>query len=189
MSSEMPRYLDLNSGRFLRPGWPHAERFTRHLVADAAAITDAELETLLDHGWRPRTTAAWLIGVDRREAFRERLGALLLDSEVCYAGRGYCFALARLGTVADAEILVAYLDRYLPRTDLRYDQGDALGALLRIDAALGSDHAAPFTVPGGPWDTWVGALPRLRGHAEWTPERQRRWTDLCCDFAAGWTSP
>ncbi|WP_006603347.1 DUF6000 family protein [Streptomyces auratus] len=44
-----PCYLELKSRRVLRPEWPHAERFARHLSHDAAAITAAELEALLTH--------------------------------------------------------------------------------------------------------------------------------------------
>lgn len=187
--SDHPRYLELNSYRFLRPGWRHSKRFTRRLIGDAATITDAELVALLGFEWRARLTAAWLIGVDRREAFRERIGNLLLDSEVCYSGRGYCFALARLGTHADAEILTAYLDRYLPRADLRYDQPDALGALLRLDVRLGTHHTDRFTQPDGLWDRWVQALVRLSDQPGHSPDEQRRWTDLQCDFADGWTRP
>ncbi|MFG2403738.1 DUF6000 family protein [Streptomyces brevispora] len=44
-----------------------------------------------------------------------------LARKFCFFGRGYCFALARLGTLADAKILTSYLDHYLPRTDFRYD--------------------------------------------------------------------
>ncbi|MGW6872486.1 DUF6000 family protein [Streptomyces xanthophaeus] len=187
--SDHPRYLELGSRRVLRPGWPHAERFTRHLIDDAAAITDAELEALLAYEWRSRLTAAWLIGVDRRTSFRERIGDLLLASEVCYSGGGYCFALARLGTHADAEILATYLDRYLPRTDLRYDQPEALGALLRLDAHLGTHHAERFTESDGLWNQWVDALVHLRDDPGYTPTELRRWTDLQCDFANGWSRP
>ncbi|MFF2959421.1 DUF6000 family protein [Streptomyces sp. NPDC057963] len=154
------RYLVLKSGRFLRPEWPHAERFAHHLIDDSATITDAELEALLGCEWRSRLTAAWLIGVGRRATFRERSGDLLLASEFCFSGSAYCFALARFGTHADAEILTAYLDHYLPRTDLRYDQPAALGALLRLDAQLGTHHAdrSPSPAASGtngstPWPT------------------------------------
>ncbi|XHM63144.1 DUF6000 family protein [Streptomyces nigra] len=183
------RYLVLKSGRFLRPEWPHGESFAQHLIDDAATITDAELEALLGYEWRSRLTAAWLIGVDRRDRFRERIGALLLASEFCFSGSAYCFALARFGTHADAEILTAYLDHYLPRTDLRYDQHAALGALLRLDARLGTHHADRFTRPDGLWDQWVDALPHLRGHPAYTPVERRRATDLQCDFANGWRRP
>ncbi|MFJ6849704.1 DUF6000 family protein [Streptomyces sp. NPDC091271] len=186
--SDHARYRDLKSGRALRPGWPHAERFTRQLVDDAGTITDAELEALLGYEWRSRLTAAWLIGVGRRATFRERIGDLLLASEFCFSGGAYCFALARFGTHADAEILASYLDRYLPRTDLRYDQPAALGALLRLDAHLGTRHADRFTQPDGLWDQWVNALTHLRGDPGHTPGAQRRRTDVQCDFADGWVS-
>ncbi|MCX4764725.1 DUF6000 family protein [Streptomyces sp. NBC_01275] len=185
--SDHPRYRDLKSGRVLRPGWPHAERFAWHLIDDAATITDAELEALLGYEWRSRLTAAWLIGVGRRATFRERIGDLLLASEFCFSGGGYCFALARFGTHADAEILASYLDRYLPRPDLRYDQPAALGALLRLDAHLGTHHADRFTQPDGLWDQWVNALVHLRDDPAYTVAEQRRWTDLHCDFTNGWS--
>ncbi|MGW3655844.1 DUF6000 family protein [Streptomyces sp. NPDC005151] len=117
------------------------------------------------------------------------VGDLLLASEVCFSGGVYCFALARFGTHADAEILTAYLDHYLPRTDLRYDQPAALGALLRLDAQLGTHHADRFTEPDGLWDQWVQALAHLQDSPYFTPAEQRRWTDLQCDFANSWTQP
>ncbi|WP_405857216.1 DUF6000 family protein [Streptomyces sp. NBC_00090] len=181
-----PRYMELMSGGFLLPGRPPRRRFARRLAKDAVAVTDAELHALLAYEWRSRLTAAWLIGMDRRDSFREPLGELLLASEVCYAGAGYCFALARLGTRADAELLAAYLDRYLPRTELRYDQPEALGALLRLDAGLGTSYADRFVAPGGLWDGWVAAEAGLRDDPGSTPEAQRRWADLRCDFAEAW---
>ncbi|MFI8087249.1 DUF6000 family protein [Streptomyces sp. NPDC086080] len=97
-------------------------------------------------------------------------------------------AAARFGTHADAEILTAYLDHYLPRTDLHYDQPAALGALLRLDALLGTRHADRFTEPDGLWDEWVKGVGRL-GYPSYAPAEQRRWTDLHCEFANGWTRP
>ncbi|KOX02185.1 hypothetical protein ADL04_12970 [Streptomyces sp. NRRL B-3648] len=126
-----------------------------------------------------------MIGIDRRQRFRAHIGDLLLASEVCYSGSAYCFALTRFGTHADAEILTAYLDHYLPRTDLHYDQPAALGALLRLDALLGT-HTDRFTEPDGLWDEWVMGMRRL-GYPSYTPAELRRWTDLQCDFANGWT--
>ncbi|MCP3759198.1 DUF6000 family protein [Streptomyces sp. TBY4] len=184
--SGLPRYLVLNSGHFLSPRWRHATRFTRHLIADAAAITDAELQALLGYEWRARLTAAWLIGVGRRDRFRTRIADLLLASEVSHSGTAYCFALARFGTHADAEILTAYLDRYLPRTDLPYDQPAALGALLRLDTRLGTHHATRYTAPDGLWHPWSRATADL-GHPTHTPADLHHWTNLNCDFANGWS--
>ncbi|MCG0286734.1 DUF6000 family protein [Streptomyces sp. PSAA01] len=94
-------------------------------------------------GRRERRTAVWLVAVSRRTEFRERLGELLLASEVCCAGLAYCVALARFGTPRDADLLAAHLDRCLRRPDLAYDQTLAMGAFLFIDLNLGGDQAAP----------------------------------------------
>ncbi|MFK3732342.1 DUF6000 family protein [Streptomyces sp. NPDC088090] len=188
MYGGLPRYLVLGGQRFLSPRWWHTTRFTRQLVDDATAITDEELEALLGYEWRSRLTAGWLIGVDRRERFRTRVGDLLLAAEADYSASAYCFALARFGTPADAEILTSCLDRRLPRTDLYADQPAALGSLLRLDARLGTRHADRFTEPGGPWDAWAEGVERL-GHPRHTPAELLRRTDLLCDFADGWTRP
>ncbi|WP_246204146.1 DUF6000 family protein [Streptomyces tailanensis] len=182
------RYGELLSGRYRRFEGATRRRFLHPLLVDASSITDADLNLLLSFGWRPRLTAAWLIGVSRRTSYRTRIGELLLDSEVVYAGLGYCFALARFGTEEDAEILTAYLNRYLPRTDLHYDQPVALGALLRLDSRLGTAHAAPFTEPGGLFDRWVDGV-ALMGYRSNPPAQEQAAMDEMCDFADGWTLP
>ncbi|MFF6786294.1 DUF6000 family protein [Streptomyces sp. NPDC012510] len=183
------RYGELGNGRFLRFEGATRRRFLHPMLADAASITDADLNSLLSYGWRPRLTAAWLIGVSRRTSYRERIGELLLDSEVAFAGGGYCFALARFGAHEDAAILTAYLHRYLPRTDLRYDQPVALGALLRLDSRLGTAHAAPFTASGGLYHRWVEAVVHETDRAAYAPDRERETMDQFCDFAGGWSTP
>jgi hypothetical protein len=130
---------------------PGREGFEAGLAHDARQITDEDLHLLLEFEWRSRLTAAWLIGLDQRSQFRHDLADLLLASQFVFAGQGYCLALARFGQPEDAEILMAYLDHYLPRTDCHYDQPWALGALLNLDERLGTDQAARFLAPGGLW--------------------------------------
>ena len=115
-----------------------------------------------------------------RDEWRDHLAEFLLASETCYAGRGHCFALARFCTAEDAEILTAYLDRYLPRTDLDHDQWYALGALQHIDAELGTAYAARFTAPGGLWHGWVGRYPAQRGPAEQQAAEAKHQFDAYC---------
>jgi len=160
------RYLKLLGGNFESIAEPDRSEFLRLLAHDAEQITDHELGTLLDSEWRSRITAAWLIATSRRHSFRERLGGLLLASELTYSGQGHCIALARLGTTADAEILTAYLDHYLRRLDCRYDQPWALGALMHIDEHLGTGYATPFIQPNGLWHTWAGAADDPQTHHE-----------------------
>ncbi|MGW6243061.1 DUF6000 family protein [Streptomyces roseolus] len=148
------RYLRLGGSVFrLSPDERFA--FVRDLAQAAYDITPTELGVLFEGGWRERKTAAWMVAVAHRVEFRELIGRLLLASEGPYAGAAYCVALAKFGTAADAELLSAYLDRYLARPDLDYDQAVVLGTLLYLDETLGSEYAARFLVPGGPWDRWL----------------------------------
>ncbi|WP_051942718.1 DUF6000 family protein [Streptacidiphilus rugosus] len=153
------RYLRLGVGLTGLTGRERS-RAVQDLAAAAARITDAELTVLLDQGgWRERKTAAWLVAASDRRWFRPRLGELLLASDGPYAGAAYCVALASFGTEADAQILCDYLDLYLRRPDLDYDQGVAMGALRHVDAELGGGHPARYLAPGGPWELWHAAVP------------------------------
>lgn len=173
------RYLKLG-GALLGMTKRERAKFTRKLGLAASEITPRELGILLDGGWRERKTAAWLITVARRTDYRERLGELLLASEGPYAGQAYCVALATFGTPADADLLAAYLDRYLLRPDLYYDQGPAIGALLLLDTKLGADQALRFLTPGGPWQRWIDGPPSKDFDA---PNSYREFIGQLCVFA------
>ncbi|MEY9871555.1 hypothetical protein ABH931_001028 [Streptacidiphilus sp. MAP12-33] len=153
-SEGVGRYLRLLHGNFAGEDRSERTPFLQALRADARDISDDHLERLLNTGWRPALTASWLIGVDRRAYFRDVLGDLLIRSETCFAGQGYCFALARFGTDEDAAYLTAYLDHWLRQPDCQYDQHWAISALLHIDGRTGGDHAARFLAPGGLWHEW-----------------------------------
>jgi hypothetical protein len=178
-----PRYGNLLNGSLLDLDGPEHIAFMHDMGRDARQTSDHELSTLLDSDWRPCLTAAWLIGLDRRTQFRDRIGAQLLESGLVFAGQGYCLALARFETSADSDILCAYLDKYLPQLDRHYDQHWAIGALLHLDERLGANRAGRFLTPGGLWDK--SATSRHD-----PAERHRHLTRLCafadeCMRAAG----
>ncbi|MFJ1594719.1 DUF6000 family protein [Kitasatospora albolonga] len=156
------RYLKLG-GAVLRMPREKYEPFVHALARDARAVSDAELTLLFQGSWRERRTAAWLAAVSRRDHFRGRLGALLLESEVCCAGGAYCVALSSFGTAQDADLLAAYLDRYLRRPDLAYDQPTAMGALAYTDSVLHSDRAGRLLQEDGLWRQWFRDAPHMRG--------------------------
>ncbi|MFC8278370.1 DUF6000 family protein [Streptomyces sp. NPDC057271] len=172
-SPKTGRYLDLLHGNFVRLPAEERAQFLQTLGRDSRSVTDAQLEFMLQPNWRSRITAAWMIGLDRREQFRDRIGGLLLASELTYAGQGYCIALALLGTTEDATLLTTYLDRYLRRPECRYDQQWALGALLHLDEALGTTHAAGFLDPDGLWSQWAN-------DRNTPPERLRQYIGEMC---------
>ncbi|MER5890510.1 DUF6000 family protein [Streptomyces sp. NPDC001941] len=156
------RYLKL--GVSLLHMEPEAyEAFGRDLAADARGISDDDLAVMLEGSWRERRTAAWFAAVSRREHVRERLGVLLLESEVCCAGLAYCVALASFATSRDAELLVSYLERYLRRPDLGYDQPVAMGALAHLDAVLGADRTGPLLREDGLWTLWFNDAAHMHG--------------------------
>ncbi|MGW5465116.1 DUF6000 family protein [Streptomyces sp. NPDC003996] len=173
------RYLKLG-GVLLGMSGRDRTKFLRKLGQAAGEISPHLLDTLLDRGWRERKTAAWLVAVAGRSEFRDRLGELLLASEGPYAGQAYCVALAIFGTRADADLLVAYLDRYLRRPDLYYDQKAALGALLLLDAKLGADYTARFLGPDGLWQQWIDGPPSKDREI---PDRYREFIGELCAFA------
>ncbi|GAA0901099.1 MULTISPECIES: DUF6000 family protein [Streptomyces violaceusniger group] len=175
-SPKTGRYLDLLHGNFVRLPTEERTQFLQTLGLDSRSVTDAELAFMLQPNWRSRITAAWMIGLDRREQFRKRIGGLLLASELTYAGQGYCIALALLGTTEDAVLLTTYLDRYLRRPECRYDQEWALGALLHLDGALGTTHAAGFLEPDGLWSQWVNDRTT-------PPEKLRQYIGEMCALA------
>ncbi|MFB4262549.1 DUF6000 family protein [Nonomuraea sp. GTA35] len=160
---------------------PNEERtdFLHALGRDAHQVTDADLDYMLQPdglaSWRERLTTAWLIGIGGRTQFRSVLADLLLESELTYAGQGYALAITRFGEPADADILTAYLDRYLPQPDCHYDQDWALGGLMHLDAALGSTHAARFLEPDGPWSR--------SSFSDRAPARCHSWIAELIDYA------
>ena len=149
------RYLELLHANFWgRPG-KERDDFLADLRADAASIPHRDLAVLLSSEWRSRLTASWLIAAGMRAEFVRELGDLLLASALTYQGQGFCVALAAIGDAPSAECLRAYLERWLPEVECRYDQEWAMAALVIIDERTGSSDAQHFLVPGGLWATWA----------------------------------
>ncbi|GHH58958.1 hypothetical protein GCM10017774_81170 [Lentzea cavernae] len=148
---------------FLRE--PCLDEFVAELSEKALTSTDAEIDALLSGGWREKLVGSYLAGFARRTAFRDRIGALLVESRTAYAGQGYCFALAAFGGTDDAEWLATHLDRWLPELNRQYDQPWAMGALLHTDPL----RAQSFT---DAWNTWLTKGCHGHGYPGLTDERE-----------------
>ncbi|MFC5105792.1 DUF6000 family protein [Kibdelosporangium philippinense] len=153
------RYVKLLHGNVVGLRGDERAEFTRAIAADAQSITNGQLDMLFDSDWRDQITAAWLAGLSHRTQYRDRIGEKLLASEMTYAGQGFCLALARFSGREDAWRLVAYLSHFLPQSACRYDQTWAMGALMHLDARLGTREADRFIGEGGLWKRWAAALP------------------------------
>lgn len=119
----------------------------------AGKINLKVVQTLLgDFNWRMRIVGAYFAAINNYDEVLEIIGKHLLKSEVCYAGKGYCYALAAFGGDRAKYYLTTYLDYYLGRTDLWFDQADAFCALHYLDKAL-ADRRLPI------WNSFIGAKP------------------------------
>lgn len=103
--------------------------------ADTANEIDKNivLNLLIDFNWRTRITGAFFSAINKYQEFEDIIGRHLLKSEVCYSGSGYCLALATFSTENAKGYLVKYLDYYLDRKDLWFDQAIAFCALEYLD--------------------------------------------------------
>jgi len=128
------------------------------------SITPGVVERLFEHlDWRTRLTAAWFCGLKGWTQYTDRIGGLLVDSELVLAGRGYCFALARFGDEKSAAYLTRYLGKFLDQPDKAFEQETALAALIWLDGKNKTNHAVHFLKRGGPWEQFVLARAKKSG--------------------------
>jgi len=137
-------------------------------------ITPAVVERLLtDYDWRPRLTGAFFAGLKRFISAEDHIGRLLLRSDLCYAGKLYCVALAEFNTSSARDYLRKYLEYYLTRPDLDYDQGAAMGATAWLDTVNGTKNSEAFKPL---WHTYMEAKawkPDLENHVSWFADEMR----------------
>ena len=131
-------------------GKPETKTFVSNVLPLA---TDAIIfELLTNFNWRPRTAAAHIVALTQRASFVDQIGKLLLRSDVCYAGRAYCIALAELNLAGCVSYLNEYLEHYLLRHDLWFDQGSAMGAIAYLDQINGTKNVQQHL---GAWDSFI----------------------------------
>ncbi|QJB34603.1 hypothetical protein HF329_26205 [Chitinophaga oryzae] len=121
---------------------------------------DIVKKLLGDFDWRPRITGAYFAAINQYQELEDIIGRHLLKSEVCYAGQGYCLALAAFGTHTSQKYLTDYLKHYLEQKDLWFDQASALAALYH----LSPEEADKLT---GQWNTFIA------DKENWNLERSR----------------
>lgn len=130
---------------------------------------------LSTYNWRERIVGGWFAGLKGWRQFESVIGQLLLASELCYAGQGYCFALACFADEPSRGYLTQYLDHYLARPELYYDQTEALCALMWVDDRHGTQFAAPYVEPDGPWERFIANKPHGWDLAQ---RRERFWQTM-----------
>ncbi|MFG3253130.1 DUF6000 family protein [Streptomyces sp. NPDC048172] len=186
-----------------------ADAFVADLAERAAAITDHELVCLFHAEWRARLTAAWLVALSGRTAFRDLLGKLLIrPGNGGREARGYVLALTAFGTAEDAAHLRHFAARTTPGSEQHHFSRGWARAGLRLLTGHGEFPSPPETellaflralvtahARPAPAHTRSPASPTERFHAwrptplpgAWTvitPESTRRALDRRFPFAA-----
>lgn len=129
--------------RWVRPLYfgLHKPGVDAFLSANLSEADDPLVDQLLGQfDWRPRTVGALLAALLNRSSFTNFIGDLLLRSDVCYAGHAYCIALASFQSPEAIAFLKRYLDYYLTRPDLWFDQIHAMSALAWLDSELQTNY-------------------------------------------------
>lgn len=102
--------------------------------------TDIIQKNLGDFNWRTRQTGAFFSAITNQTQFIDIIGTHLLKSEVCYAGGIYCKVFASFNLPKCVDYLNQYLDYYLTKPDLWFDQRDAMEAILYLDTLNSTNH-------------------------------------------------
>jgi hypothetical protein len=156
------------------------------LVGDHIALVDAELVLALlsVFNWRPRTIGAHLAALRGLASLEEEIGNLLLRSDVCWAGRAYSLALARFNTPRSLQFLTRYLEYYLTRRDLSFEQQYVLATVICLDERNGPTIAREFE---SPWREYSRDGPNVALAAE--VDRVRHQLEFLERFSAATDSP
>jgi hypothetical protein len=146
------------------------EKVTTSFVPLAPLLTLEVVRQLLGQmNWRPRIVAAYFAAIMMIREVEGDLGRLLLRSDVCFAGGGYCLALACFNTSISRDYLHRYLEYYLRQPDLWFDQGDALAALTYLDEINSTHEAEQFA---DAWQSFIANKPH------WSrADQQKRFCD------------
>jgi hypothetical protein len=111
-------------------------------------ITKAICWQLLgDFNWRSRLVGCYFAGVKGYTDMIDTIGIHLLKSEVCCVGHIYALTLAFFNTPASVYFVEAYLNYYLAKPDLYFDQRYVMEALLYLDKINESHHAEKYIQP------------------------------------------
>ncbi|OAV45130.1 hypothetical protein A3850_011795 [Lewinella sp. 4G2] len=121
------------------------EEWVNRIVELRPKISDEVIhKNLGDFNWRTRSTGAFFAAVKDKKEYIEIIGTHLLKSEVCYAGRTYAKVLAYFNDEKGNEYLERYLEYYLKRKDLYFDQGNIFQAVKYLDKINGTNKLDRF---------------------------------------------
>ena len=160
-----PFYLAVLHGNMVSPGFRgRPDELLQQMRAVAPAVTLENALYLWPRGWREGLMASWWAAVWRWPETPGQVEPLLIPSRSCFEGQAHCLALAQINSPRCRQILARYLDEYLPRPDLDYDQPWAMAAMTLACIGAGKNEPERFKVA---WEQWAtGTHHNLGGYLE-----------------------
>lgn len=128
----IPYYLNIGH---LDSEWLNKLTSIKHEITD-----EIILKNLGDFNWRTRQTGAYFSAITNQPQFIDIIGTHLLKSEVCFAGNIYCWVLASFNLEKCVNYLNQYLDYYLTKPELYFNQQNAMEAILYLDKLNSTNH-------------------------------------------------
>ncbi len=155
--------------------------WVKKLLAIKCEINDdIILKTLGDFNWRTRQTGAFFSAITNKSQFIDIIGTHLLKSEVSFAGRIYCYVLASFNTIKCVDYLNLYLEYYLTKPNLWFNQREAMEANLYLDSLNQTcyfenhlNNWSQFIINKPDWDKeiktgkleeWLSVVEKVKSH-------------------------
>ncbi|MBW2962616.1 DUF6000 family protein [Mesonia aestuariivivens] len=135
-------------------GINNSDEFIKNIKPIRAELNEEVVLKLLgDFNWRTRIVGAYFASILELKSVEEIIGIHLVKSQVCYAGNGYCLALATFNTQSGIEYLKQYLEYYLTRKDLHFDQTGVMCALKWTDEQNGTNEMENYLQLYNEWNS------------------------------------
>lgn len=114
--------------------------------------TDIVKKIIGQNNWRERIVGAFFCAIEDLTEFEDIIGVHFLKSELVHQGKGFALALASFNSKKSIDYLKKYLDYYLTRKDLKYEQNYAMSALKWIDERTKSEHTKEYEQRYSEWE-------------------------------------
>ena len=119
---------------YMRIGHYYDNDWVAEVELISSEITEEiTLKLLGDFNWRTRLVGAYFSAVKNYQNQIDIIGIHFLKSEVCCVGHIYALILAFYNSDKAINILETYLDYYLEKPELYFDQESALEAIVYLD--------------------------------------------------------
>ena len=172
-SLEVPSNMESPSNVFIQKwivpfymwGIKNPEKFIEHYSPIRHEV-DLKLisKLLVWFNWRPRIVGGYFAAIEGITDATEHIGRLLLRSDVCYAADSYALALASFNTSHATDFLKKYLDYYLTRKDLWFDQHCVMSAIGYLDRINGTNDLEGYM---SQWRDFIADKPNHSIEVDW----------------------